>query len=323
METTAQTVQGSSAAAHGDAVGPYNLDYSGKTIPHLPPWGPLTVFDVWLNNAALGLYLVTACALLLLPETFEPLARTAFVVAWLMFCADLLLLVADLGDSSRFHHMLRTFRPFSPMWVGVWALSLSAAFTLIPALWGFASLLVVWQTLPAPWSGSLEGFLVSTPATVILLAGMLLGGLCAAAGLAYKGVLFSATSRPVWRKARWFSAYLTNGAVLLGCALLIALGLALDQGQSLFRLFPAMLVLLALDVLLIERHLRPAMSDGSTAQQRRNLGVASALDVAAFICLLGVCLGVGNTALVVLAVFGIVASAFMGRYCFVLPMRGE
>ncbi len=301
---------------------PYSQDYSADVIPHLPPWGNMTVIDVWLNNAALGLYMVTICALLLRPVTFGILAQPALVLAWLLLLADLALLVADLGDPTRFHHMLRTCRPTSPMWVGVWALTLSAITMLIPALWGLTGLLTGFNMLPAACSASIMSFIGSETGVRVLIFFMGLGGICAAAGLCYKGVLFSATSRPVWRKARWFSAYLTNGGILLGCALFTAMGMALHLTNGLQRLFPAMLAMLVIDMLLLELHLRPALKDGSSPLQRRNLGTATALDAVAFACLLAVMAGVPQPALVAVATLCIAASAFMGRHSFVLPMRG-
>ena len=319
METT-QTIQKDAAQSTGAV---YSQDYSQDVIPHLPPWGTMTVFDVWLNNAALGLYIVTACALLLRPVTFGILAQPAFVLAWLLLVADLLMLVADLGDPRRFHHMLRTFRPTSPMWVGVWALTLSSVTILIPALWGSAGLATGFELLSPACAASVMAFLDSDAAVNVLVVFMALGIVCAAAGLCYKGVLFSATSRPVWRKARWFPAYLTNGGILLGCALFVGLGMALHVTNGLHRLFPAMLVMLVIDILLLQFHLRPAMHDGSSTLQRRNLGTATVLDVVAFACLLAVTIGVGHhPALVALAVLGIAASALMGRHSFVLPTRG-
>ena len=301
---------------------PYSQDYSADVIPHLPPWGNMTVIDVWLNNAALGLYMVTICALLLRPVTFGILAQPALVLAWLLLLADLALLVADLGDPTRFHHMLRTCRPTSPMWVGVWALTLSAVTMLIPALWGLTGLLTGFNMLPAACSASSMSFIGSETGVRVLILFLGLGGICAAAGLCYKGVLFSATSRPVWRKARWFSAYLTNGGILLGCALFTAMGMALHLTNGLQRLFPAMLAMLVIDMLLLELHLRPALKDGSSPLQRRNLGTATALDAVAFACMLAVMAGVPQPALVAVGALCIAASAFMGRHSFVLPMRG-
>jgi hypothetical protein len=52
------------------------------------------------------------------------LAKVAYPVALVLLLVDLGLLVLDLGDPLRFHHMLRTFKPGSPMSVGTWCLTI-------------------------------------------------------------------------------------------------------------------------------------------------------------------------------------------------------
>jgi len=49
-------------------------------------------------------------------------AKVAYPVALVLLLVDLALLVSDLGDPLRFHHMLRVFKPRSPMSVGTWCL---------------------------------------------------------------------------------------------------------------------------------------------------------------------------------------------------------
>ena len=63
-------------------------------------------------------------------------------IALVFLVIDLLLLVADLGDPLRFHHMLRVFKPSSPMSLGTWCLTAyslpltaAAALGLLPAEW--------------------------------------------------------------------------------------------------------------------------------------------------------------------------------------------
>jgi formate-dependent nitrite reductase membrane component NrfD len=51
------------------------------------------------------------------------LARTAKTAAAVAIGASAVALVADLGRPARFHHMLRVFKPSSPMSVGSWLLS--------------------------------------------------------------------------------------------------------------------------------------------------------------------------------------------------------
>lgn len=303
--------QDSSAVRAEDA--PYSLDYADLPVAHTPPWGMLTVWDVWLNNVSLGLFLVAAACTAFGPASLVPVVAWAFCAAWAGLLLDLLLLVMDLGDPARFHHMLRTVRPLSPMWVGVWALSLSSLFMAFPALWGLATLLEQGGMLP-------EGLALWTrlPATAggIAAAVLGLGALCASAGLLYKGVLFSATSRPVWKEARWFPAYLTSGALLLGCAAFTGIAALCGAGQSLPQPsvpVSAMLALLAVDAVFLEGHLRPLLCKSTRGPC---LHAAAALDMLAAACLLW---GGQSLAAALCAVAAIVLSAWLGRLAFVMP----
>jgi len=89
------------------------------------------------------------------------------------------LLIADLGRPERFHHMLRGFRPKSPMSVGTWILSAAGATSAIEVA---RNLL-----------GSTNDGLTATSA-INMVAG---------AGLTtYTGVLVGNTALPVWRAIR-------------------------------------------------------------------------------------------------------------------------
>ena len=46
---------------------------------------------------------------LAVPEAFTAVATAAYPIALVFLLVDLLLLVAELGDPLRFHHMLRVF----------------------------------------------------------------------------------------------------------------------------------------------------------------------------------------------------------------------
>ena len=89
------------------------------------------------------------------------------------------LLIADLGRPERFHHMLRVFKPTSPMSMGSWTLvAFSAAHggaTVLAELGWLPQLRVVAQVAAAAL-----GSVMST----------------------YTGVLFADTAVPVWHEAR-------------------------------------------------------------------------------------------------------------------------
>ena len=57
------------------------------------------------------------------PDVFGPAATWAYPIALGILLVDLLFLVLDLGQPSRFHHMLRVVKPSSPMSLGTWCLT--------------------------------------------------------------------------------------------------------------------------------------------------------------------------------------------------------
>jgi len=123
-------------------------------------------------------------------------------IAALGDAAGAALLVADLGRPARFHHMLRVFRPTSPMNAGTWILS-SAGTTSMLGLW---------------WAHRRRRSPLS-----LRVAGVASGALLST----YTGVLIGNTAVPVWRATRrrlpiWFAA---SSAASLGSLLeLIAPG---------------------------------------------------------------------------------------------------
>jgi Ni/Fe-hydrogenase subunit HybB-like protein len=215
------------------AVGRGSSPYAAQVITKVPNWGNLTAFDILLNNLAVGTFLAVMLGSLLAPARFASLVSPAIILSLLLLGADLLLLVVDLGDTWRFHHMLRVFKPRAPMSLGTWSL------TLFGILLGVAALAAVLRWLGAPewinWLRNAAAWLAVIPAVGAIL---------------YKGVLFSVTSQPGWRDARWLGGYISNSALLLGCSLLLALVAVLGQGGAAATLRAALLGLLLLDILL-------------------------------------------------------------------------
>jgi hypothetical protein len=200
--------------------------YAARPVTKPPNWHGLVVLDVLFNNLTTGLFVAAALAELAAPEAFAAVAKVAYPAALALLVVDLVLLVADLGDPLRFHHMLRVFKPSSPMSLGTWCLTAySLPLTVLAAI-------------------SLLG---GAPAWMHWLA--VLAGLPAALGAAvYKGVLFSTSSQPGWKDARWLGGYLTNSALLLGCAQLLTLSIGMGQERAAATLRHALLLLLPLNV---------------------------------------------------------------------------
>jgi hypothetical protein len=233
-------------------------------VTKAPEWHTLVVFDVLFNNLATGLFLVAAVGELAAPATFTAAATWAYPIALALLLIDLALLVLDLGDPLRFHHMLRVFKPSSPMSLGTWCLTAYSFFlTAIVAV----EFVVAVGWLPgdagvAWWARKLA----------------VVGGLPLAFGsAAYKGVLFSTTAQPGWKDARWLGGYLTNSALLLGTGELLALAILTGQVTAAAVLRPALVLLLLLNAVALGLLLIDARAALALAYTRQALGRLGAL----------------------------------------------
>src|ERR1700685_2203179 len=147
--------------------------YANMTVTKVPGWHGIIAWDALLNGLATGLFLAAAVSELAAPAVFLRVAKVAYPVALVLLLVDLGLLVLDLGDPLRFHHMLRVFKPSSPMSLGTWCLTVfslpltaAAGLSLLALLgWDFewARLLaVVVGLLPGFGSAAYKGGLVRT-----------------------------------------------------------------------------------------------------------------------------------------------------------------
>jgi hypothetical protein len=159
----------------------------------------------------------------------------AYPVALVFLLTDLLMLVSDLGDPLRFHHMLRVFKPSSPMSLGTWSLTVySLPLSMIVAIEAAQML----HLLPSA-SMALEWVRKS----------LVVFGLVPAFGsVAYKGVLFSTCAQPGWKDARWLGGWMANSALTMGCAQLLALAVLTGDARAAdaLRIVAAVLVVLNL-----------------------------------------------------------------------------
>ena len=171
-----------------------------RIFTKVPPWHGWITADTFLLSLASGTFALAALFVLLRPGEMNAIARTAFYAVFPLMLADLVCLIVDLGDPARFHHMLRVFKPSSPMSVGVWTIG---AFAVIAFLAFVASIL----NLP------------TAVLQIIAIAG-LIPALIAAA---YKGVLFSTTAQPGWRTMRWLGAAFVLSGISMGAAMLLAI----------------------------------------------------------------------------------------------------
>jgi Polysulphide reductase, NrfD len=267
--------------------------YADQAVTKAPEWYWLVVFDVLFNSLTTGLFLVAAIGELAAPAIFTAVATWAYPIALALLLADLALLILDLGDPLRFHHMLRVFKPGSPMSLGTWCLTVYSLF--------LTAIVAVECVVAVGWLPGDSGFAWWARKVAVV------GGLAFAFGsAAYKGVLFSTTAQPGWKDARWLGAYLVNSALLLGCGGLLALSILGAHSSATAVLRPASVLLLLLNVIalgLLVTGVRPT----------RALGRLVALVLGAGVLVPLFLLAVGNSLLMVIAVTFIVLGALVVR----------
>jgi|SRR5581483_3983815 len=212
-----------------------------------PPWHGWVTADLFLLSMASGTFTIASLFVLLRPYEMEGVVRAALLLVFPLMAADLVCLIADLGDPMRFHHMLRTFKPRSPMSLGVWTISILSAVT-------FAGMVAALLDLPL------------TALRAIAAAGIvpsLVAG-------AYKGVLFSATAQPGWRRMRWLGAAFALSTMAMGAAAMLAIAaFKADFSAARISRFILMwlLVLLALGVRRLMGRVRTAGHLGEAADR--------------------------------------------------------
>jgi hypothetical protein len=173
--------------------------YYGRPILKQPTWTwqvPFYFFFGGMAGAAAPFAL--ACEL----RGDEALARRAWLVAFGGVAASPPLLIADLGRPERFHHMLRVFKPTSPMSVGSWILASSSSAIALAT----ARSVLGWF----PHLGRAAG------ATAVLGPAL----------ATYTAVLAADTAVPVWHEARGELPFVfaSGAAMSAGSAIAIAGG---------------------------------------------------------------------------------------------------
>jgi formate-dependent nitrite reductase membrane component NrfD len=134
------------------------------------------------------------------------LARTSKITALSAIGLSAVALVHDLGRPARFHHMLRVFKPTSPMSVGSWLLSAYGPAAGVAAASSVTGLL--------PRIGR-----VATAAAAVLGPGV----------AAYTGALLSDTAVPAWHDAHRELPYLFVGSAATAAG---GLGLMLVRSEQ-------------------------------------------------------------------------------------------
>jgi len=209
---------------------PFETSAEPRIVTKAPPWHGWVTGDTFLLSLASGTFTVAALFVLLRPYEMDALARFAFYGVFPLMLADLVCLILDLGDPMRFHHMLRVFKPGSPMSIGVWSI---AVFSLVAFL-AFAATIL-----------ELSHAVLRTIAAFGLVPALVVAS--------YKGVLFSTTAQPEWRKMRWLGAAFALSALSMGAATMLAIAASVGDFRA-GRLARFLLMwLLVLSALVVRR----------------------------------------------------------------------
>jgi formate-dependent nitrite reductase membrane component NrfD len=159
--------------------------YRDVPILQQPTWGSYIAAYFFMGGISSGAAALGSLAEVTGGSRREALSRLARYVAFISVLPCPPLLIADLGKPSRFHHMLRIFKPSSPMNFGAWVLTMHGMFSAVSAAWALAG------DGKLPILGGLLRLLPERAlAPVTLPPALSLGG--------YTGVLLGTTSIPVW-----------------------------------------------------------------------------------------------------------------------------
>jgi hypothetical protein len=272
--------------------------YANMPVTKVPGWHGMIAWDALLNGMATGLFMAAAVSELAAPTVFTSVAKVAYPVALVLLLVDLGLLVLDLGDSLRFHHMLRVFKPGSPMSVGTWCLTIFS----LPLTAAAALSLLSEIGLDFEWAR---------------ITAVVLGLLPAFGSAAYKGVLLSTNAQPGWKDARWMGGYLSNSALLMGCAELLVLSVLMERTQATAILRTAFIVLLVLNVIplaLLFANLQPTHARLYTRERQWRFGV---LIAAGTLIPLGLVLLNGSLLFILIAVIFLLSESWLIRFVYV------
>ena len=177
-----------------------------KDVPILqsPTWNNDIAAYFFLGGVSSGAYLLGA-VLDASPIERRGLARTAHLVSFATMLACPPLLIDDLGKPSRFLHMLRIFKPSSPMNLGSWALTTHGVFATLNATRQLA------EEDKLPLVGPLFRAIPKRALAFIgVPSALTLGG--------YTGVLIGTTSIPVWSESSLVGGLFMASALTTGVA---------------------------------------------------------------------------------------------------------
>ncbi|MGN6544898.1 MAG: NrfD/PsrC family molybdoenzyme membrane anchor subunit [Aureliella sp.] len=216
-----------SVPARSPAAEPSYYDISMLQAP-VWRWQIATYF--FLGGLSTGAYVLSRAAARLGGPQHKPIEKTGTWIAFLTMLPCPALLIDDLGDPKRFHHMLRVFKPSSPMNLGSFALTGYGAAATAAAARRLLESKPNDQSSYDSSKGRIEDRRSEETSRAISRrpepnenalayclsfhdwAGVPMAVLVAG----YTGVLLSCTSNPLWCKNKWIGPLFSASAVSTG-----------------------------------------------------------------------------------------------------------
>ena len=206
--------------------------YGGQPVLHPAPWDRLVTWYFFSGGLSGAAYLIASVARGFGGERARATARCGYLVSAIALLPAPLLLVRDLGRPARFHHMLRTVKPLSPMNLGSWALAGFSAASLAAGLRSLCNL----DALPLPRRLRTVGRLVPEVAAVP-------GSMVALFFSGYTGTLLAATAVPLWAETPLLGPlFMASSAATGTAAVEVALTLSGEDGEALVAVKTATLL---------------------------------------------------------------------------------
>jgi formate-dependent nitrite reductase membrane component NrfD len=201
--------------------------YYDVTMLKRSPWKWEISSYFFLGGLSGGAYLLARLAARLGGKRLQPIRQLGAAVAAISILPCGPLLIKDLGDMRRFHHMLRVFKPQTPMSLGTWTVALyssAAAVALLRELMLQDECNAVAKSRLQRWTERAD------PGLLVIIDGA--GVPAAMLMTSYTGLLLSCTATPLWTRNAWLSPLFVSSALTTGAAA-IELGLACcKQGEQ-------------------------------------------------------------------------------------------
>ena len=188
------------------------IGYEDVPILKPPVWGWEIACYFFVEGVSAGIYTLGTIADLVGVRRYRETVTYGRLLALFAMMPAPALLIMDLGRPERFHHMLRVFKPRSPMNVGSWALTGYALFTTLRAAKGLGRAL--------PRIPLLTAVLNAIPEKAASVAGLPF----AITMLSYPGVLLESTSIPVWSHTPVLGPLIAASSVGSGAAAMSLVG---------------------------------------------------------------------------------------------------